>query len=54
MKHLEVEEYQVTELNYDEMTSTIGGGWWSDFKAGFKEGFNWMYKFIDGLSDIFK
>lgn len=24
-----------------ELTNTFGGGWWSDFKEGFKEGWNW-------------
>lgn len=54
MKNLEIEKYGVQELNSHELTSLNGGGWWSDFKKGFQEGFDWMYKFVDGLSDIFK
>ena len=54
MKNLEIEKYGVQELNSHELNSFNGGGWWSDFREGFKEGFNWMKGFINDLSDIFK
>jgi hypothetical protein len=31
------------EMNQEEMESITGGNWWTDFKAGFKEGFNWAW-----------
>ena len=47
---LSLTNYNVQELNDSELTSIVGGGWWSDFKNGFVEGFEWMQEFV---SDIF-
>jgi len=37
------------EMNQEEMQMIIGGNWWSDFKVGFKEGFNWALGVIKDL-----
>jgi hypothetical protein len=31
----------INYLNEREMLDTFGGGWWSDFKEGFVQGWNW-------------
>jgi len=43
---LSLTNYNVQELNDSELTSIVGGGWWSDFKTGFVEGFEWMKAFV--------
>ena len=30
----------------EEMLDITGGNWWSDFKLGFSEGFNWAWGVI--------
>ena len=44
MKNLNLEEYRVSELTSDEMQDIIGGNWWSEFRDGFVEGFNWAWE----------
>ena len=34
------------EMNQEEMLDITGGNWWSDFKLGFSEGFNWAWGVI--------
>ena len=34
------------EMNQEEMLVITGGNWWSDFKLGFSEGFNWAWGVI--------
>ena len=34
------------EMNQEEMLIITGGNWWSDFKLGFIEGFNWAWGVI--------
>jgi len=46
MKKIDLTNYNVQELNDSELTSIVGGGWWSDFKTGFVEGFEWMKAFV--------
>ena len=31
------------EMSPEEMQMINGGNWWTDFKDGFKEGFNWAW-----------
>lgn len=35
-----------------ELTQTFGGGWWQDFKEGFKEGWNWAKSALVEISAI--
>ncbi len=39
-------------LSNSELTHTFGGGWWSDFKEGFKEGWNWAKGAISEIAII--
>jgi hypothetical protein len=50
MKKLNLQDYDVRELSSDEAMFTLGGGWWSDFKCGFLDGFQWMREFV---KDVF-
>ena len=34
------------EMNQEEMLAITGGNWWSGFKLGFIEGFNWAWGVI--------
>ena len=34
MDTLKIKESGVTQLNFSELTTYSGGGWWADFKAG--------------------
>lgn len=34
------------EMNQEEMQMITGGNWWTDFRDGFKEGFNWAWGII--------
>ncbi|MEY3855354.1 MAG: hypothetical protein RIS68_1368 [Bacteroidota bacterium] len=36
-------------LTDQEMMEIHGGNWWTDFKTGFKDGFNWA---VDVLRDL--
>jgi|APCry1669189000_1035189.scaffolds.fasta_scaffold156660_1 hypothetical protein len=36
-------------LSEQEMMEIHGGGWWTDFKAGFMEGFNWAVGVLKDL-----
>ncbi len=38
-------------MNEREMLDTFGGGWWSDFKAGFNAGWKWTLKAIDDVKE---
>jgi hypothetical protein len=33
-------------MNQEEMLDITGGNWWSDFKLGFSEGFNWAWSVV--------
>ncbi len=44
-----VEIEGICPLNTEELTHTFGGSWWSDFKEGFTQGWNWAKK---GLAEI--
>jgi hypothetical protein len=44
----------VNYMNEGEMLNTFGGGWWSDFKAGFVDGWNWSIKAIGDIKDAIK
>jgi hypothetical protein len=39
--NMELEKFNRLELSHEEMHGISGGNWWSDFKSGFEEGFNW-------------
>jgi hypothetical protein len=41
----------VNYMNEREMLDTFGGGWWSDFKAGFNAGWKWTLKAIDDVKE---
>ncbi|MEY2792562.1 MAG: hypothetical protein RJA76_554 [Bacteroidota bacterium] len=40
-------------MSTEELTQTFGGGWWTDFKEGFKEGWNWAKGAIGEIAAIF-
>lgn len=37
-----------------ELESIYGGGWFDDFKQGFKEGFEWAKDVLQNIISIFK
>jgi hypothetical protein len=51
MKKWEMQANTWDALSDQEMMEIHGGNWWSDFKAGFKEGFDWA---VDVLRDLGK
>ena len=38
---MELEKFNRFALSELEMYEISGGNWWSDFKTGFMDGFNW-------------
>ncbi len=46
---MELEKFNRLELSQQEMHDISGGNWWSDFKSGFEEGFNWAIGVIRDL-----
>lgn len=57
MKTLNLDSYQVRELQPQEAAAIIGGGWWADFKAGFVRGWNSFWdsfaEFYSAYSEVF-
>lgn len=51
MKNIQ-EQSAWRELSELEMTDTFGGNWFSDFRAGFKEGFNWVIGVLDDIKNL--
>ncbi len=47
--NMELEKFNRLELSQQEMYEISGGNWWSDFKSGFEEGFNWAIGVIRDL-----
>jgi bacteriocin-like protein len=41
-------------LSQHELESIYGGGWFDDFKQGFKEGFDWATGVLKDIVSIFK
>jgi hypothetical protein len=41
-------------LSEDELVSIHGGGWFDDFKKGFKQGFDWAAGLFKDLIALFK
>lgn len=41
-------------LSTHELQSIHGGGWFDDFKKGFKEGFDWMVGVLTDLAAFIK
>ncbi|MCE2896206.1 MAG: hypothetical protein LW721_17375 [Flammeovirgaceae bacterium] len=50
MDTLKIKESGVTQLNFSELTTYSGGGWWADFKAGFLQTLN---KLFEGFAEGF-
>ena len=42
------------KISEHELQSIYGGGWFDDFKHGFKEGFDWAKGGLDDLISLFK
>ncbi len=42
----------LSALSSVELTNTFGGGWWSDFKEGFKEGWNWAKNAVVSVAAV--
>lgn len=38
-------------MSEQEMMEIHGGGWWTDFKTGFKEGFDWAVGVLKDLGN---
>ena len=43
-----------TRVTEQELRNISGGGWFDDFKKGFKEGFEWAIGVIKDLADFIK
>lgn len=43
-----------TKLTTREMQDIYGGGWFDDFKKGFKEGFDWAIGVLTDLANFIK
>lgn len=41
-------------LTEQELVNIDGGGWFDDFKRGFKEGFDWATGVVKDLISLFK
>jgi bacteriocin-like protein len=53
MRNFNLNDLKVTELTTNELHEIIGGGWWSDFKQGFVDGFTYVWdKLIELVSAL--
>lgn len=41
-------------LSLHELQNIHGGGWFDDFKKGFKEGFDWAVGVLNDLANLIK
>lgn len=52
MKNLLLNNYNVSELSKAETAETFGGGWFDDFKKGFREGFDFIVEVVSDIKDF--
>ena len=49
---MKIEKFNQLELSEQEMHTISGGNWWSDFKLGFADGFNWASGVITDIVSL--